>query len=372
MVECLGFFILLFSFPTISCAETMVTKQPFGNLPDGTSIDVYTLRSQLVEARVMTYGATLISMKTPDRKGVWDDIVLGFDTLGDYVANNNGKGAAFFGPIVGRYANRIADARFAIDGHNYSLTRNNGKNTIHGGPHGFHNQVWSAKPVTQGVELAYRSQDGEEGYPGNLAVTVRYTLENGSLTIDYSATTDKPTVVNLTNHSYFNLRGQGKGDVLSTRLTLNASRFTPVDSNLIPTGELRAVAGTPLDFQKPMLIGARIDSDYEQMILGHGYDHNFVLDSAGGDLTQAAEAYEPSTGRVLRVSTTEPGVQLYTANFLDGSIAGKGGLKYTKRSAFCLEPQHFPDSPNHPSFPSTQLRPGQRYHTITVFMLGER
>ena len=352
--------------------QTVVTSSSFGKMPDGTPIEVYTLKSNQLEARVMTYGATLISLKTPDRSGNWRDLVLGFDTLDGYVANNNSKGPAFFGPIVGRYANRIAHATFSIDGKTYSLTKNNGDNSIHGGPHGFHNQVWKAQPLGSGVELTHLSKDGEEGYPGNLAVKVRYTLADGSLKIEYSAITTKPTVVNLTNHSYFNLRGQGNGDVLNHELTLNASRFTVVDSTLIPTGELRSVAGTPLDFLKSTKIGERINSDYEQMRLGNGYDHNFVLDGKPGELTQAAQVYEPNTGRELTVLTTEPGVQFYTANFLDGSIQGKDGIKYQRRSAFCLETQHFPDSPNHPIFPSTELRLGKEFHSTTIFRLSTR
>ena len=363
-------FILIF-FATLS-GQTVVTSSPFGKMPDGTPIEVYTLRSNRVEAQVMTYGATLITLKTPDHSAKWADVVLGFDDLGGYVANNNSKGPAFFGPIVGRYANRIAHATFAIDGKTYSLAKNNGDNSIHGGPHGFHNQVWKAQPLGTGVELTYLSKDGEEGYPGNLAVKVRYTLEDESLKIEYSAITNMPTVVNLTNHSYFNLRGQGSGDVLNHEATINASRFTPVDSTLIPTGELRSVAGTPLDFRKSTRIGERIDSEYEQMRLGNGYDHNFVLDGKPGELTETARVYEPSTGRELTVLTTEPGVQFYTANFLDGSIAGKNATKYQRRTAFCLETQHFPDTPNHPAFPSTELRPGKEFRSTTIFRFSTR
>lgn len=352
--------------------QTVVTSSDFGKLPDGASVQVYTLKSAKVEARIMTYGATLISLKSPDNSGQWADLVLGFDDLAGYVANNHSKGPAFFGPIVGRYANRVAHAQFSLDGKTYSLTRNNGDNSIHGGPNGFHNRLWKARPISSGVELTYLSKDGEEGYPGNLTVKVTYTLENDSLKIDYSATTDKATVLNLTNHSYFNLRGQGSGEVLGHELTLNASRFTPVDSTLIPIGELRSVAGTPLDFRKSTRIGERINSDYEQMRLGNGYDHNFVLDGKAEELTEAARVYEPTSGRELTVLTTQPGVQLYTANFLDGSIEGKGGTKYQRRTAFCLETQHFPDSPNHPAFPSTTLMPGKEFHSITVFRLSAR
>jgi aldose 1-epimerase len=357
---------------TSAPGQTVVTTSDFGKMPDGEKVAVYTLKSPKVEARIMTYGATLISLKTADSAGKWADVVLGFDDLAGYVANNNSKGPAFFGPIVGRYANRIAHARFSLDGKTYSLTRNNGDNSIHGGPHGFHNQLWKAERIDSGVELSYLSKDGEEGYPGNLAVKVRYTLSDGSLKIEYSATTDKPTVLNLTNHSYFNLRGQGNGDVLAHELTLNASRFTVVDSTLIPTGELRSVAGTPLDFRESTRIGERINSDYEQMRLGNGYDHNFVVDGKADELNEAARVYEPSSGRELTVLTTQPGVQFYSANFLDGSIAGKSGVKYQRRTAFCLETQHYPDSPNHPAFPSTELVPGQEFHSITVFRFSAR
>ncbi|PYV91129.1 MAG: galactose-1-epimerase [Acidobacteria bacterium] len=367
-----GILSCILGFLSTLAGQTVVTSSAFGKMPDGSSVEVYTLKSSQVEARIMTHGATLISLKAPDRSGKWDDLVLGFDTLEAYLANNNSKGAAFFGPIVGRYANRIAHATFSIDGKAYSLTRNNGDNSIHGGPHGFHNQLWKAQPLVAGVELTYLSKDGEEGYPGNLAVKVRYTLADGSLKIEYSATTDKPTVINLTNHSYFNLRGQGNGNILDHQLRLDASRFTPVDANLIPTGELRAVAGTPLDFRKSTSIGERINSGYEQMRLGNGYDHNFVLDSKAGDLAEAARVDEPSSGRELTVFTTEPGVQFYTANFLDGSIEGKSGIKYQRRTAFCLETQHFPDSPNQPAFPSTKLVPGQEFHSVTVFRLSTR
>jgi aldose 1-epimerase len=353
-------------------AKTNVTKQLFGRMPDGTPIDLYTLADGRVEARITNYGGYLVSLKVPDRNGKAEDVVLGFDSLDQYVANNNGNNTAFLGPIIGRYANRIAHGTFTLDGKKYSLPLNNGANSLHGGPHGFHNQVWKAKSIANGVELSYLSKDGEEGYPGNLSVAVRYTLTDGALRIEYSATTDKNTVLNLTSHSYFNLAGQGHGTILDHRLTLHASRFTPVDANLIPTGELKEVSLTPLDFRKSTPVGERIDADNEQLRLGKGYDHNWVLDKKGQTLAEAAEVYEPTSGRVLKVLTTEPGIQFYSGNFLDGTIKGKGGTPYVRRSGLCLETQHFPDSPNHPNFPSTELKPREHYHSVTVYSFSSR
>jgi aldose 1-epimerase len=351
-------------------AKTKVTSQSFGKMPDGTPVEIYTLSDGAYEARIITYGGVLVSFKAPDRNGKIGDVVLGFDNLDGYVANFNGSSNAFFGAIIGRYANRIGHASFMLDGNKYSTPKNNGENTLHGGPHGFNNVVWKAKPVENGVDLTYLSKDGEEGFPGNLTAVVRYTLVKGDLRIDYSATTDKDTVVNLTNHSYFSLAGEG--NILKNELTLHASRFTPVDAGLIPTGELKSVAGTPFDFRKATAVGSRINADDEQLHLGHGYDHNWVLDSGGGKLTEAAEVYEPSSGRVLKVLTDQPGIQFYTGNFLDGSVKGKGGKAYELRSALCLETQHFPDSPNHPAFPTTELKPGERYHTVTIYSLSAR
>lgn len=356
---------------TIAEAKTKVSSQPFGKLPDGTAVEIYTLNDGRVEARIMTYGGIVVSLKVPDRKGNAADVVLGFDDLDGYVINNNNKGSAYIGAVIGRYANRIAHATFTLDGKKYELPKNDGDNTLHSGTHGFNNVVWKGKPVANGVELTYLSKDGENGYPGNLNTVVRYTLSGGSLRIEYSATTDKDTVLNLTNHSYFNLAGQGKGDVLGHQLSLHASRFTPVDATLIPTGELKSVASTPFDFRKATAIGARIDADDEQIHRGRGYDHNWVLDGSG-KLAEAAELYEPNSGRVLRVLTDQPGIQFYSGNFLDGSIKGKGGVPYERRGALCLETQHFPDSPNHPSFPSTELKLGQTFHSVTVFSFSAR
>jgi aldose 1-epimerase len=349
-----------------------VKKDLFGKLPDGTPIDIYTLSEGPIEVRVTNYGGYLVSLKVPDRNGKSADIVLGFDDLDGYVNNNTHKGTAYLGPIVGRYANRIARGTFTLDGRQYSLAINNGPNALHGGPHGFHQVVWKGQVIPEGVELKYLSRDGEEGYPGNLNVLVRYSLRKGALTIDYSATTDKHTILNLTNHTYFNLKGAGKGDILDHDLILRASRFTWADSNLTPTGELKSVEGTPLDFRKSSRIGERIDSDYEQLRVAGGYDQNFVLDAGGRELAEAAEVYEPSSGRVMRVLTDQPGVQFYTGNFFDGTIKGKSGIAYQRRYGLCLETQHFPDSPNHPEFPTTELKPGQRFHRVTVFSFSTR
>jgi aldose 1-epimerase len=351
-------------------AETKVTTQPFGKMPDGTPVEIYTLSDSGHEVRISTYGGVVVSLKTPDRSGKSADVVLGFDSVDGYVSNFNGSSDAFFGAIIGRYANRIAHGSFTLDGQKYSLPRNDGENTLHGGPHGFNNVVWKGKTIANGVELTYFSKDGEEGFPGNLTATVRYTLVKGDLRIEYSATTDKDTVVNLTNHSYFNLAGHGY--ILNHQLTLHASRFTPVDARLIPTGELKPVDSTPFDFRKATAVGARIGADDPQLHLGHGYDHNWVLDSGGGKLAEAAELYDPSSGRDLKVLTDQPGIQFYSGNFLNGSIKGKGGRAYELHAALCLETQHFPDSPNHPDFPTTELKPGQRYHTITIYRFSVR
>ncbi|MBZ5679867.1 MAG: galactose mutarotase [Acidobacteriia bacterium] len=351
-------------------AKTKVTSQPFGKMPDGTAVEIFTLSDGAYEARIATYGGIVVSLKAPDRNGKPADVVLGFDDLDGYVANSNGTSASFFGAIIGRYANRIARGSFALNGQKYSLPLNNGENSLHGGPHGFNNVVWKGKPVANGVEFSYLSKDGEAGYPGNLSARVRYTLVKGNLRIEYWATTDKDTVVNLTNHSYFNLAGQR--DILNHQLMLHASRFTPVDAGLIPTGELKSVASTPFDFRKATAIGERINADDEQLHRGRGYDHNWVLDSGGGKLVEAAELYDPSSGRVLKVLTDQPGIQFYSGNFLDGSIKGKGGKPDELHSGLCLETQHFPDSPNHSDFPTTELKPGGRYHTVTVYSFSAR
>ncbi|PYT54052.1 MAG: galactose-1-epimerase [Acidobacteria bacterium] len=344
-------------------------KKPFGKTPDGQPIDLYVLTNKNgVEAAITNYGGAVVSLKVPDRNGKFADVVLGYDSLDGYVNDKS-----YFGAIVGRYGNRIGHAQFSLDGKTYTLAKNNGENSLHGGIKGFNKAVWAAKELPakngQSLELTYPSKEGEEGFPGNLHVRVVYTLtDSNELKIEYSATTDKKTVVNLTNHSYFNLAGPGSGDILGHQLVIEADKFTPVDASLIPTGELRDVQGTPLDFRKATAIGARIDQDDEQLKLGHGYDHNFVLRrAAGAPISLAARVVEPNTGRVLEVWTTEPGVQFYTGNFLDGTARGKGGLTYARRSAFCLETQHFPDSPNQPKFPSVVLNPGEKYSTTTTY-----
>ena len=343
-----------------------IKKQAFGKTASQEPVELYTLSNASgVEARIMTYGGTVVSLKVPDRRGKLGDVVLGYETLDGYL-----KTGRYFGSIIGRYGNRIGNGKFSLDGRAYSLPKNNGENTLHGGIKGFDKVVWKAKEIKTkdavGLSLSYVSKDGEEGFPGTLAVTVVYTLTSSNeLKIEYSATTDKSTVVNLTHHSYFNLAGEGS--ILKHQLMINASKFTPVDAGLIPTGELRSVKGTPMDFSRAAAIGARIDQQDDQLILGKGYDHNWVLDSGGGRLALAARAYEPGSGRVMEVYTTEPGLQFYSGNFLDGSITGKGGQIYNQRYGFCLETQHFPDSPNKPGFPSTALKPGQIYSTTTIY-----
>jgi aldose 1-epimerase len=347
---------------TISCASK-VNSRRFGMTPSGEAVDLYTLtNSKGMEAAISTFGGVIVSLKVPDRNGTPGDVVLGFDNLEGYE-----KPGPYFGAIIGRYGNRIAQGKFTLDGVTYTLAKNNGENSLHGGRQGFDKRLWTASHATgQSLELTYLSKDGEEGFPGDLSTTVTYTLtDNNELRIDYSATTDKDTVVNLTNHSYFNLAGQGEGDVLAHTVTIHADRFTPVDRTLIPTGELRSVEGTPFDFRQPHTIGERIDSADEQLALGGGYDHNFVINRTAPGLVLAAKVLEPKTGRALEVLTTEPGVQFYTANTL--AATGKGGKAYGRRSAFCLETQHYPDSPNKPDFPSVVLKPGGHYQATTVY-----
>jgi aldose 1-epimerase len=349
-----------------------ITKAPFGTA-DGKSVEIYSLKnSNGVEARIITYGGAVVSLKVPDKNGNLGDVVLGYDSLEEY---QNAKG--YLGALIGRYGNRIGKGTFTLDGKEYKLAVNNGVNHLHGGLRGFDKVVWTASTSIRAdgahLELSYLSRDGEEGYPGNLNVKVEYVLtENNELKIVYSATTDKPTIVNLTNHSYFNLAGAGHGTILDHQLTLNADRFTPTDNGSIPTGELRSVNGTPFDFSKSTTIGARIDQDDEQLKFGNGYDHNFVLNKDGKALSLAATVYESTTGRVMEVFTTEPGVQFYTGNFLDGSTKGKNGQTYPRRSGFCLETQHFPDSPNKPKFPSVVLRPGTIHKQTTIYQFSVR
>jgi aldose 1-epimerase len=348
-------------------------SRTFGTTKDGIPISLYKLsNSKRMVVEISNYGGTVVSISVPDRQGKLGDVVLGFDSLDGYLGSH-----PYFGVIVGRYGNRIAEGRFSIGANTFTLAKNNGANALHGGVRGFDKAIWSGQEFTEkgarGVELKYLSKDGEEGYPGNLNVTVRYTLtDRDELRIDYSATADKPTVVNLTNHSYFNLAGQGEGDILGHEVTINADRFTPVDAGLIPTGELRSVRNTPFDFTQRTAIGDRIDSTDEQIKFGGGYDHNFVLNGQRGMMRFVAEVVEPKSGRVMEVHTTEPGLQFYTGNFLDGTIRGKAAKVYQRRAGFCMETQHFPDSPNKPSFPSTLLKPGEQYITQTSYTFMTR
>ena len=351
-------------------AKSKMQKQSFGKTEDGQPVDLYILTNKKgMEAAITNYGGTVVSLKVADRDGKFEDVVLGYDNLDGYAT-----GKAYIGATVGRYANRIAHATFTLDSSTYTLAKNDGDNHLHGG---FNKRVWTAKDVSssagQALELTYLSKDGEEGFPGTLPVKVVYTLtDQNELRIDYTATTDKDTVLNLTNHAYFNLAGQGNGDVLEQQIMIRADRFTPIDATSIPTGELRSVKGTPFDFTNSTAIGARIDQDDQQLKLGRGYDHNWVLNNGTpGSLFLAAQAYDQHSGRVLEVLTTEPGIQLYTGNFLDG-IHGKDGKVYNRRYAFCLETQHFPDSPNHPNFPSAELKPGQHFQSTTVYKFSTK
>lgn len=352
--------------------KARVEKRPFGRLADGTPVDLYTLTNRHgIEAQITNYGGAVVSLKVPDARGQMADVVLGFDDPAGYEAD-----ASYFGALIGRFGNRIAGGRFRLDGREYRLAQNNAPNHLHGGVRGFDKVVWQARPLRRraaaALELTYLSRDGEEGYPGNLSVRVVYALtDRGELRIEYSATTDRATIVNLTHHSYFNLAGAGAGDILGHRLRLHADRYTPVDETLIPTGELAPVRATPFDFTRAETIGSRIGADHEQLRRGKGYDHNYVLNKRGARLSLAAEVSEPTTGRTMEVWTTEPGVQLYTGNFLAG-VRGKGGRVYDFRGGFCLEAQHFPDSPNKPAFPSTVLRPGGRYTQTTVYKFSAR
>lgn len=366
---------LLFTVAPVSASDkASLEKKAFGKTSDGKPADLYVLtNSSGMQAAITNYGGILVSLKVPDRQGKIDDVVLGYDSVAGYVTDK-----AFLGATIGRYGNRIAQAKFSLNGNTYMLAKNDGPNTLHGGVKGFNKVFWDAKPISgrdsQSLQLTYLSKDGEEGYPGNLKVQVTYTLtENNELKIDYEATTDKETVVNLTNHAYYNLAGQGEGDILDHMLTIHADRFTPVDATLIPTGHLQSVKGTPFDFTKAFAVGSRIVKDDDQLNLGKGYDHNFVLNAGQNPSpVPAAMLYEPKSGRVMEVSTTEPGIQFYSGNFLDGTIKGKGGKVYKHRYALCLETQHYPDSPNQPDFPSTVLKAGEKYKTTTIYAFSAR
>ena len=334
-------------------------KRAFGVLPDGRVADLYTLMSEEVEVKITNYGGIITSLSVPDCDGVMGDIVHGFETLDEYLRPH-----PYFGAIVGRFANRIGGAKFKLDGEEYHLAKNSGENSLHGGLKGFDKVLWEAEVKGNSLKLSYLSHDGEEGYPGNLKVVVTYSLNDGELSLDYEAATDKPTVLNLTNHTYFNLAGGG--DIHGHELTLDADYYTPTDRGLIPTGEVESVAGTPLDFRQPHKIGERIESRHVQIIRSGGYDCNWVVNGKAGELRRAATVRETKSCRAFVVLTTQPGIQFYTSNFLDGTLSGKGRV-YTRRSALCLETQHFPDSPNQSSFPSPVLRSGERYREKTVF-----
>ncbi len=353
---------------------TMIQKTSFGKLADGQPVDLYTLtNSHGMTVEITNYGATVVAIKVPGREGKIDDVALGYDSVDGYVS-----GKAYIGATVGRYANRIGHGQFVLDGKTYTLPKNNGENTLHGGTVGFSMKLWQARelPSKQGqsIEFSLVSPDGDQGFPGTMHATVTFTLphDRNALVIEYHATTDKDTVLNLTNHSYFNLSGEGRGDILQDVVKLYASHFTPIDETLIPTGEIRATKGTPLDFSQPTAIGERINADDPEIKFGKGYDHGYVLDRTKPDLSLAAEVFDPHSGRVLDVLTTQPGIQLYTSNFLDGSEKGKGGKPYNFRSALCLETQHFADSPNKPNFPSTELKPGQEFRSTTEYRFSVR
>lgn len=359
---------------TPSAPKTGIEKSVYGTLPDGRKVDLYTLRNAKgMTVQITNYGGTITSWTAPDKTGKYEDVVLGCDSLSGYL-----KGTPFFGALVGRYGNRIGGGKFTLDSTTYTLAKNNGPNHLHGGIQGFDKVLWEANMVAGNnpiLKLKYFSKDGEEGYPGGLVVEVIYTLtEENALSIHYLATTDKSTVVNLTNHAYFNLANAGKKDILSHELMLSAGKFLPVDSTLIPTGELRSVKGTPFDFTQPFKIGTRIDDTSDvQIRYGLGYDHCWVFDQAAGETAQlVGTLYEPNSGRLMEVLTTEPAVQFYSGNFLDGTVTGKGGTRYEHRTGLCLETQHYPDSPNKPEFPSTVLRPGETYKTTTVYRFSAK
>lgn len=341
-------------------------KTLWGKTREGADVQLFTLTSGPIEVRLTDFGAHLVSVRTPDRTGKVADVVLGFDSLEPYVKGANG----YQGALVGRFANRIAKGQFTVDGATCQIPINNGPNALHGGPVGFDRYVWKAEELGNAVEFTHVSPDGDMGFPGTMTARVRYTLDGNTLRLDYSATTDKPTILNLTNHSYFNLRGDDEGDILDHSVELSANHYTPVGAGQIPTGEIAAVAGTPLDFRTPHVVGERINDDFEQLTAARGYDHNFVVHGAAGTLRRAARVTEPEHGRTLMVETTEPGVQFYSGNFLNGTVTGRHGKVYEPRTGFCLETQVFPDAPNHANFPSSVLRPGETFKSTTTFTFG--
>jgi aldose 1-epimerase len=352
----------------VCSSKAQIKPEAFHRTIDGSQVDLYTLENlNGLEANITNYGGLVVSLMVPDKNGKLGDVVLGYDNLNDYLGST-----PYFGALIGRYGNRIAKGRFTINGVEYQLAQNDGVNSLHGGLRGFDKVVWQAEKVDShdgpALRLTYTSKEGEEDYPGTLHCTVTYTLTTkNELKIEYIAETDKPTFANLTQHSYFNLKDGGASDILGHELMIKASKFTPVDKDLIPTGELRPVAGTPFDFNQPTAIGVRLSSEDEQMLFAKGYDHNWVLDRQGKDLELVASVYEPVSGRFMEVQTTEPGMQFYCGNFLDGTNKGKGGTVYRHRTGLCLETQHFPDSPNHPNFPTTELKPGETYTQTTVY-----
>jgi len=358
---------------SMSKTNSSISKAAFGKTPDGTPVEIYTLRnSKGAEACIMTYGGIVQKLTMPDKNGNYADVVLGFDTLDGYTNPKYVGSCPYFGALIGRYGNRIGGAKFTLEGKTYTLAGNNNGNSLHGGIKGFDKVVWKATPLVTAngaaLELNYLSKDGEEGFPGNLNVTAVYTLtDDNALKLTFSATTDKPTVVNLTHHSYFNLAGQGNGDILGHLVYMNSDQTTPVDSGLIPTGAFADVTGTPFDFRKPTAIGARINDPDTVLQYGPGYDHNWVINKPFGEFGLMARVVEPNSGRVMEVWSDEPGLQFYAGNFLDGTLTGKDGKVYQRRYAFCMEPQHYPDSPNKPNWPSVELKPGQTYHNIIEY-----
>jgi aldose 1-epimerase len=354
-------FVFALTLPAV--ANGQVKMSIWGYTSGGQAVPIYTLTSGAIEVRVMSYGARLVSIRTPDRAGKVADVALGYDTLEDYVNDTQTR----LGAVIGRFANRIAMGRFSIDGKAYQIPLNDGPNALHGGPVGFDRYVWQAREQPNGVEFSHVSPDGDMGFPGTLSVTVKYRLIGNTLRIDYTASTDRATVLNLTNHVYFNLRGDDRGNILGESVQLNADRYTPTDAQQIPTGKLAPVAGTPFDFRKPMVIQAHINDANEQLRFGSGYDQSFAVNGIAGILRSAAVVTDSESGRKLSVETTEPGVQFYTGNHLDGTFTGRHGVKYGKNAGFCLETEHFPDSPNHSNFPSTVLLPGRTFRSTTIF-----